>query len=174
MKQQSPKIIRAAKKRGDKKTKGESEEFGAGRADLMLCPTCSAVYYKKSWHHNLGKIKQGQGPRAVHLRNCPACDMWQRGTYEGEVKISGLPKQMVDEVSHNILHFADMVYSSDPLDRVLDINYSGSTLLIRTSENQLAQKLAKHLAQSFKGHLLRPVIREPKSNDDIKINLTWR
>ena len=139
---QSTTVNKSVKRRGDKKPRREFEEFGPGKKDLMLCPICSAVYFNKSWHHNLQNFKHGEHVSAVHLQKCPACIMWQNRQWEGEIRLSGVPKSAVEDVSHNILHYADDAYRRDPMDRVLDISYSGSELTVLTTENQLAQKLS--------------------------------
>src|SRR3990167_7774710 len=105
------------------KSKRESEEFGGGKKGLVLCKKCTSAYYKKSWHHDIAGLKNYEKYWPVHFAVCPACQMIHNKQYEG--RIINLEKPL-------------------PAGR-----QDGSDWTVTTTENQLANKLAKKIKDAF-------------------------
>lgn len=159
---------------GYKESRSTGEEFGPGKRDMALCPSCSAVYYYKSWHHNMlhfkGDVLKKQDMRVVL---CPACAMWKDRHWEGELRIDGIPSQMRTQIKNTILSVADTAYDRDPMDRVFDIKEKGKTMQIFVSENQLTFSIARKLASSLKKHFSKPVIHHGKGEDAVLVTMEW-
>lgn len=165
---------RNAHRKGFKASHSAAEEFGPGKRDIALCPSCSAVYYYKSWHHNMlhfkGDIDTKQNMRVLL---CPACAMWKDRHWEGELRIEGIPSQMRAQVKNTILSVADTAYDRDPMDRIFDIKERGKTIQVFASENQLTVSMARKVASSLKKHFSKPVIHYGKGEDAVLVTMEW-
>lgn len=154
-------------------SKWETEEFGSGAQDIVLCEECGIVYYGKAWHHNLRNYKNVERAKRVAFKLCPACAMARNKQYEGEMRISNLPKSKAGEIADLVLALAQKAYEIDPLDRVLRTRYSKNMLSVQISENQMAQRLAKKLKDSMKKSFSEPEIHKGKGEDPFVITMNW-
>jgi len=132
------------------KAQHEAEEFGAGRKGLVMCEKCNAVYFKKSWHHDLASIKISERKDLpIHFVLCPACQMIKNRQYEGRLIIKNVPEKLTEELEKLIEGFGRRAYDRDPMDRLIEIKKNKSEWIVTTTENQLANKLAKKIKDSF-------------------------
>ncbi len=139
----------------------EKREFPRGKLGLVLCPSCNAAYYKKSWHRNLRNYKNLREDLPVKFAVCPACKMIKNKQFEGEIIIQNAPAKIQNELTNLIKSFSRRAYERDPMHRLIEIKnigvnqrtnqrQSASTLRITVTENQLAVKLAKKIKEVFK------------------------
>lgn len=154
-------------------SKWETEEFGPGQQNIVICGDCGIAYYGKAWHHNLRNYKNVERAKRVAFKLCPACMMAKNKQYEGEIRISDLPKNKVNEITGLVRVLARKAYELDPLDRILRTKYSGNTLSVQMSENQLAQRLAKKLKDTMKKSFSKPEICKGKGEDPFVIKMNW-
>jgi NMD protein affecting ribosome stability and mRNA decay len=125
-------------------------EFPKGKEGLVFCKTCSAVYFKKSWHHNLKQFKKLRENLPVKLSACPACAMIASGKFEGRIALRNVPLHDRENLLNLIRAFTHRAWQRDPMDRLIDINSAREGLEVTTTENQLAVKLAKKIQDVFK------------------------
>ena len=144
------------------KSHHEAEEFTAKKG-LVLCESCGAVYYKKHWHHNLERLNSpevksvsdvGKKDTSVKFLLCPACAMIKNKQYEGRIIIQNVPKQIQKELEELILGYGKRAYDRDPMHRLIEVNKNTSdggknVWQVTTTENQLANKLAKKIKSAF-------------------------
>jgi len=130
--------------------KQEEKELLKGRKGLVFCKDCNAVYYKKSWHHNLRNYKNLKEDLSVSFAVCPACRMIENGKFEGQIFVEGAPNNSIESVVHLAEAFCHRAYLKDPMDRIIKIKKRNSGIDIFTTENQLAIKLAKKIKDVFK------------------------
>lgn len=128
----------------------ERHEFPKGKLGLIFCKECEAVYYKKSWHRNLRNYKNLKENLAVKFSLCPACEMIKNKQFEGEIIIKNTPDKILNNLKHLIESFCKKAYERDPMDRLIGIKEIKKDLIITTTENQLAVKLAKKIKETFK------------------------
>lgn len=126
-----------------------AEEFGGGKKGLVFCPDCLAAYYKKSWHHSLLDLKSLKESAPVNFVLCPACKMIKNHQFEGRIRITGVPDNLMTELLNLIRGFGERARAADPMDRVIEIKKNNDELVVTTTENQLANKLAKKIKDSF-------------------------
>jgi len=126
-------------------------EFGPGRAGFFICPSCKAVYSGKRWHHDFPK--NASKKTQVRFQLCPACRMAKEGFFEGEVIFKDVPRTRLAEVLQRIKHVGEQAFARDVLDRILSVQESRGTIIVRTSENQLALRIAKITRRILKGKL---------------------
>lgn len=125
-------------------------EFPKGVKGIVFCGTCGIAYYKKSWHRNLRYFKSFEKDMPVAFRTCPACQMIKNKQYEGMVRLVGVPKNLQGEVERLIRGYGERAEQRDPLDRVIGIKKVSNGFEVTTTENQLAQKLARKITETFK------------------------
>ncbi len=129
------------------KERTEAEEFGPGKKPVIVCPDCLAVYYKKSWHHPKKRIT-----KPVKYVVCPACQMIKNHLFEGKVEIENLnklQKTQKTDLINLIYNYCHRAYQLDPLDRLIELKQARNKIIVTTTENQLAQKLAKKIKDVF-------------------------
>ena len=148
----------------------EKKEFPFGEKGVIVCPVCQSVYYKKSWHHNKNlKLKT----KNLKPRLCPACQMIKNKEFEGQLVISNFPPNTKTDLIRLIKNFSQRAFERDPMDRVINIKTEPGDLLVTTTENQLAVKLAKKIKEVFNKYKVQVKISyspEPSDVVYIKIN----
>lgn len=164
---------RLAYRKGFKLSHHDSEEFDSGKIDIMFCPEGDAVYYYKSWHHNLRKYQHLSENKNVQFKLCPFHLMKKNRQWEGEVRVIGVPIKFRAEVKKAARNMSDEAYRRDPMHRILNIKETRKEFIIFTSENQLARHIAKKIAQSHKNHFSKR-IHKGKSSDPVLIIMEWK
>lgn len=144
------------------KSQREAEEFAAKKG-LVLCENCGAVYYKKHWHHNLERLNLpeiknvadvGKKNTPVKFLLCPACAMIKNKQYEGRIVIQNIPEEIQTELEKLILGYSKRAYDRDPMHRLIEVSkdtpaLNKNTWQVTVTENQLANKLAKKIKDTF-------------------------
>lgn len=159
--------------KGYKVSHHEAEEFGPGKTGIVMCPSCSAVYYNKSWHHSMLHYDELNESKQVAFLLCPACAMWKNHQWEGELRIDEAPRQFEEQIRNTILSVANEAYRRDPMDRVFDIKKKGRKWIVYTSENQLAHRIALKIASSLKNHFSKPKTHHGKGEDVFLVTMQW-
>ena len=132
------------------KPKKEEAEFGKGKGDILICQECDAVYWYKSWHHSIEDYPELKESKNVEFTICPACRMIKEGKYEGEVVLENVPENKKEEIKNFVKNFGEKAFEKDPMDRVISVKeIEKGKIRILTTENQLAQRLAKKIKQTF-------------------------
>ncbi|MBI2038847.1 MAG: hypothetical protein HYT22_00995 [Candidatus Niyogibacteria bacterium] len=148
------------------------EEFGPGKTDIILCPEGDAVYYYKSWHHDLERYRELSETKAVTFTLCPFHEMKKNRQWEGEVRLVGVPATELREILASAQHISDEARRRDPMHGILDIKTEKNMVSIYTSENQLSGRIAKRIGESHKHHLARR-FHHGKESDVFLITLEW-
>ncbi len=175
------------------------KEFPFGEKGVIVCSVCHSVYYKKSWHHNKNQKSLPAG-QAGKIKNqkfvlCPACQMIKDKEFEGQLTISNFPLNLKTDLFRFIKNFCQRAFERDPMDRLIAITQinaddtqtnaekfqresalsprRSAVLIITTTENQLAVKLAKKIKEVFNKYKAQIKISyspEPSDTTYIKIN----
>ncbi|MBU1045996.1 hypothetical protein KJ616_02650 [Patescibacteria group bacterium] len=132
-------------------SKKEATEFGKSKKSVLACEKCNAVFWQKSWRHNMEGIPESDREN-VQSAFCPACRMLAEDRYEGEIIIENVPEEKKEEIENLISNFSEAAFEKDPMDRIISIQTVAKGMLrVLTTENQMAQQLAKKIKQTFKG-----------------------
>ena len=132
------------------KSKKERQEFGPGKEGLVICPKCSAAYYKKSWHQSDVNFN-GKETSRVKFVLCPADQMMKNGQFEGRVLVKNLPKDAKEEVINLIKNVAAQAYEKDPMHRLIKVGDKSDGLVALFTENELAVSVGKKIAKARGG-----------------------
>lgn len=162
--------------RTPKLSKHEEAEFGPGKKGLIICNDCGAVYFKKHWHHNLERLNNpeasslAKNSAAVSFARCPACAMIKNKQYEGRVTVVGCPARKREELLAVIENFGTYWNGKDVLHRIIETKNEGERIVVTTTENQLAAKLGRKIADVFPGVTTRVAYRgEPSDVCDVAV-----
>lgn len=133
------------------KSRHAAEEFGGGKKGVLICENCGIFYYKKSWHHNADEFiaKRENKDLPVGFTFCPACAMIRNKQYEGILLVKNVPANKAGEVIKLIKNYGGRAYEMDPLDRVIEAREESGMIVAKTTENELAIKLAKKIKDAF-------------------------
>lgn len=175
------------------KSKKIEQEFGQGKIDILICKKCGAVYWYKSWHHRLQDYPKLKETKNVKFVLCPACQMVKDKKYEGEIILKNVPESFKDSIKALIKSYGKRATEIDPMDRIISVKEKrvrrvtsqrkrGAAsrkefkdlrdIRILTTENQLAQKLAKKINETF-GKKLSPSISHSHIEDVVRIKITF-
>jgi len=176
MKQAHSRVTRAIKQ-PPRNRKAQREEYWRERAGIVICPSCGNVHYKKRWWHNddqgLRKLVVLDYRKAAHTR-CPACAMVGKHLYEGELMVEDIPSKFRKDLAQLLKHFGKTATEIDPQDRIIAVERKGGTWRITTTENQLADRLAKKIRESLKKHAHVHIShsKEPYEVDRVRVTFT--
>ncbi len=145
------------------------KEFSLGEKGVLFCPTCQSIYYKKFWHHSSPSQGKVEGKSIL----CPACRMIKDKEFEGQLAINNFPVNSKEDLAKLIKNFCQRAFERNPMDRLIDIKNDSGNLIITTTENQLAVKLAKKIKEVFNKYKIQMKISyspEPSDMAYIKMN----
>ena len=146
-----PKIFKDPSKIKLPRSKFEEAEFGRSKKGVTICKECDSYHHKKAWRHDkvafLGKRENRD--LAFERALCPACQMIKDKLYAGRITILNSPKDLRDELMNLTENFCKRAWQKDPLDRLISVKKDREDLVITTTENQLAQRLAKKIKDAF-------------------------
>lgn len=153
------------------KSRKEEAEFGKGKEGIIICPKGEAVYFEKSWHHNLEEYKHLSEDKNVRFELCPADIMKRDGKFEGLLTVENIPKNSREEVVNLIKNVGKRAYERDVLDRILDVEYRDGTIEVKTSENQLAMSIGKQIQRAHKKSLIN--IKLSREESVVRVKVWW-
>ncbi|MBI5559886.1 MAG: hypothetical protein HY883_01250 [Deltaproteobacteria bacterium] len=133
--------------------------------DLAVCTGCSAIYHNKRW-----RLPEEGEPEAGYVKVlCPACQKIRDRFVGGYVTLQGgFLKEHKDEILNLVRNKEERARSTNPLERIMEINDKGDTIEITTTTDKFAQRLGKIINKAFSGKV------EYKFSDDVKISrVTW-
>lgn len=150
----APQIFQSSKHRpaAQRKQVSQHEQFiGKAEKGIVVCERCRNVLYKKQWHHADDKrVKETMLSRLpVQTKLCPACRMIMNKQWEGEIFIEAVPQPYEAEVLHLAASYGKRAEQQDPQDRIIEITKEKTGYHVKTTEDQLAVKLAKKIHQVF-------------------------
>lgn len=149
----NPKHLRVEKYDKEKfEQRREKHEFPKAYKELAMCKMCGAVYYKKSWRHNFKNSDYRKLLRKfpINWTICPADRMIKNGQFEGKLTVKNIPHKYKEELIDLIAGFGNRAYQKDSQHRIINIkNLAGNSLLITTTENQMALQMAKKIKNAF-------------------------
>lgn len=133
------------------KSRHEVEASGGGKKGLLICKSCNVFYYQKAWHHNADTFisKREDKDLRINFVLCPACQMIKNNQYEGEVVIKNTPIKLKEELINLVKGYCRRAYLRDPLHRLIEIKNNNQGIQVTVTENELANKLAKKIKETF-------------------------
>lgn len=131
----------------------EHEEFGREKGGIAECTLCHNVHFKKRWYPSLAVLQeqlQDKKLQASRKEICPACRMVKEHLFEGELFVEGFPVAHKADLLNLIKNFGQHATEIDPQHRIIKIGGTAKKLYITTTENQMADRLARKIRDAFK------------------------
>lgn len=130
----------------------EHEEYGRERKGIAECPLCHNVRFKKKWHVSLQELQEHAKDKVLKVEReerCPACTTIKEHLYEGELFLEEFPDHLRIELLRLVHNFGERATARDPQDRIIDVKETARGYRVTTTENQLANRLAKKIKDVF-------------------------
>ena len=104
--------------------------------------------------------------------------MIKSNKYEGEIRIYKAPSGIKKGIKDLIRNYGKRAFQDDPMDRVISVEDvtlrgQGKFMSIRTTENQLAKRLAKKISEVYRGKF-ELSISHSKKEDTARAILTFK
>lgn len=142
----------------------QPEAFGGAKKGVVICETCNIFYYKKSWHHDGDTFIAARANKdiPVSFAVCPACKLIKSKQCLGKITVKNIPAAQKTDLLNLIKGYGERAFDRDPLERLISSVVSGSSVTVKTTNNQLAQRLGKKIKETFnKVKLTTAYMRQP-------------
>ncbi|MCS7258177.1 MAG: BCAM0308 family protein [candidate division WOR-3 bacterium] len=117
-----------------------------------ICPVCGLVYYKKRWRKD--EQLKAELEEVAYKYKCPACRKIEDHYPMGIVTVSGNFWPTVKDQIINLIHHQEEKESfTNPLARIISLNYRKDVLVVETTTENLAIMIGKALNRAYKGEL---------------------
>lgn len=130
----------------------EHDQYWREEKGMTKCPTCGNVHYRKRWYVSpeevMGILMVPRLP-ITKKRLCPACKMVKDHQFEGELFVEDFPSRHRKELLRLIRNYGERARLKDAQHRIIDIEETKNGYRVTTTENQLADKLAKKIKGVF-------------------------
>lgn len=110
--------------------------------------------------------------RGIIFKSCPVHEMIKNKQYEGEIIIKNVPEKFRKDLLRLIQNMGETAERIDVLDRILELKNKEQELRITTSENQLAQKIARKIRETFAKKIIVKISRA-KEGDVVNIMVNF-
>lgn len=144
---------------------------------VLICSDCGAIYFLKAWRHanslpgRIWKASANARDWKVTNTTCPACMLVTNKMYGGEITVEDAPQQTEYNLRRLVQSYCRREYGKNCQHRLIDMKKIGNTLHITTTENQLAAKLARKIAQVF--HVAHKITHIKEPSDVIRATIVF-
>jgi NMD protein affecting ribosome stability and mRNA decay len=117
-----------------------------------ICPTCGLVFHKKRWSRDEQILSIVS--KVAEKHKCPACRKIEDHYVMGFVTITGTFVPTVKSEIINIIHNQEKKEQfRNPLARIMSLNNKDETIVVETTNDNLAIAIGKALNRSHGGEL---------------------
>ena len=125
-----------------------------GYQDGVVCSRCNAVYKNKRWYLQDELPEAGKAKTEITTVECPACKKIAENYSEGIVNLQGAFFWEHEKEIRNLIHNEEKkAREKNPLMRILSIKREGDTLVLKTTEQKLAEHLGRAIHKAQQGEL---------------------
>jgi len=125
-----------------------------GMKDAGVCTGCHAIYHNKRWYPGEDASTKTGTNEGRYEVTCPACLRMQDNNPAGVVTFGGDYLVEHEEIILNtIKNVEEKVRAKNPLARIMRISQEGNELIIRTTDEKLAEKLGRDIYRAHSGKL---------------------
>ena len=127
-------------------------------AEPVVCARCGAAYVRKRWSHSAGaRTRAAAADRPFRVQICPACHRRQSGIAHGFVHVDGgFVHTHRSDIVNLLRNEVGRAAEDNPLAQIVEWRDDARTgdLLITTTTEHLAVRLARALQKAFDGRVL--------------------
>ncbi|MDP3880765.1 MAG: hypothetical protein Q8Q32_01100 [bacterium] len=136
----------------ERNKESKHDQYGKAQKGIVKCPYCGNVNFEKEWHGSIAELRKKKKDKKLKPSSediCPACKMIRNGLFEGELFVESIPKKYRKELLRLIKNYGKRDSEMDPQNRIIAIEEMDGEIRITTTENQLANRLAKKIKGAF-------------------------
>jgi len=121
--------------------------------DDTVCSRCHAFYQNQHWNRDEGRAETMINAGANQIV-CPGCKIIEERNPRGIVTLSGdyWPRHR-DDILNLVRNEETRGMHTNPLERIIDVREEGDRLIIETTNEKLAQKIARSIDKAHNGSL---------------------
>ena len=144
-------LIRSTNRRGT--ATGKTTPVGRNRLfhDPSVCHRCGAVYTAKTWRR--GRRMAGADLAKAMWVLCPGCEQAAGGEYYGQVLVEVKDAAGRDAIMARVRNVERRALATQPERRIVEANWDGKRLDIKTTSQKLAHRIACEVEKAFGGVL---------------------
>jgi hypothetical protein len=149
MKSKKPQVMRRRKT-----IDASSDPYLHGKTiqGIALCLNCHAVFTKKRWKLDEPLFEEKYADEKTAKILCPACRKVKEQYPGGIVNLRG---RFIDHHREEVLNLVrneeKRARGFNPLERIMDIQNSASGIVIRTTNEKLAQRIGRRMQKAYQG-----------------------
>jgi NMD protein affecting ribosome stability and mRNA decay len=126
----------------------------AGHQEGVVCSRCNAVYKNKRWYLGDEISEKKKNEMDVVRLECPACKKIAEDYSQGVVTLEGsFFWKHEKEIRSLIRNEEKKARAKNPLQRIMSITREGETLVLKTTEQKLAEHLGRAIHKAQQGDL---------------------
>lgn len=119
-------------------------------SENTICTKCGSIYAAGRWYlKDQAPVKSVAAMRHVI---CPACRKQNQRAPVGVITLGGaFIEHHKDEILNLIRNESSKAQTTNPLERIIDMQYSEGELIITTTNEKLAQRIGRALHKAYSG-----------------------
>lgn len=119
-------------------------------AENTICTKCGSIYAAGRWY--LKDQAPVRSVTTVHHVVCPACQKQSQRAPGGIITLAGaFIDAHRDEILNLIRNESSKAQTTNPLERIIDMQYSEGELMITTTNEKLAQRIGRAVHKAYSG-----------------------
>ena len=141
-------------KQGRAKRNDDPYLTGEGLHEKAICPKCNSVYKNKRWYLAEEVPENEKMDQDFAHVECPACKKIADGYHQGVVTLKGEFFWQHQKEILNLIHNEERkTLTKNPLQRIMSIKREKDALVIKTTEQKLAEHLGRAIHKAQQGDL---------------------
>lgn len=125
-----------------------------GYQNGVVCSRCGAVFKNKRWYLNEELPEVVKDKEEITYLDCPACKKIAENYSEGIVSLQGaFFWEHEKEIRNLIRNEEKKARDKNPLMRIISIKREGDALILKTTEQKLAEHLGRAIHKAQQGEL---------------------
>jgi len=121
-------------------------------SEMAVCKRCHAIYYNKRWYLDEELYQEKVSLKDTEKILCPACLKIKDKFPGGVVTLTGdFLHEHKEEIMNLIRNEEERARGYNPLERIMEVTKMGKRLEITTTNEKLAQRIAKSLERAYRG-----------------------
>ena len=146
------KKMQTMNKRKSMDTAGDPYLLKMVNSAMAVCKRCHAIYHNKRWYLDEELYQKKAAMKDTEKILCPACLKIKDNFPGGVVTLTGdFLHEHEEEIMNLIKNEEERAKGFNPLERIMDITKIKKGMEITTTNEKLAQRIARSLERAYQG-----------------------
>jgi NMD protein affecting ribosome stability and mRNA decay len=118
---------------------------------LALCTQCGDIHYKGFWYASDSHFAQmiDEEKDFVSHHQCPACEMQNKGSYAGVLRVKDVPEDMLVPVFSVIRKTVEQDSEENPQHRVLEVSAESDGYTLKTTSARMVRRIGRKILDMY-------------------------